>query len=510
MAIAPDLFKIAIVDDSSVSRLVVSSELSARKDFVISEYDNSVKALAELGLSKPDMVISDLIMPEINGIQLCQAMRQNAALKNIPFILLSALINNDVRARALQAGVTETIKKPFRQYELFKYVSKYVDSVRHSFDHSVLIVDDSQTTLAIFSSILEEMNLKVHKAGSIKEASAILEKHPIELILLDNLLPDGKGIEWCRHLRSTEDFKWVPVLGVSSDTDLSLAFLDAGADDYISKQGTTNMEMLTKEINVRARNLLKRVSLTKDLNDAVAKEKALNDQKNKLLGMAAHDLRNPLAIMLGNINNINSRILDEKGQVKALAAISITARQMSTMLNDILDVSAIESGIVQMQMDDIVLNDIIEERLEAMNEIGTSKGIKGTFINNVGQGAKVVVNGDRSRLSQVLDNLMSNAIKYSERNTSFIVKMTQEIEGIVVEVLDNGKGIPANEVAGLFSAFKKTSVKATAGERSTGLGLAIVKKLIEGHGGRVWVKSKVGEGSTFAFLLPGGRLLAGQ
>jgi signal transduction histidine kinase len=109
---------------------------------------------------------------------------------------------------------------------------------------------------------------------------------------------------------------------------------------------------------------------------------------------------------------------------------------------------------------------------------------------------------DAGKIEQVLNNLISNAVKFSHRGTRVRVRLACAPEAVTVGVLDQGQGIPAADLTKLFQPFSKTSVQTTAGEQSTGLGLAIVRRIVEGHGGRIWVESEVGRGSEFSFTLP--------
>mgnify|MGYP003822399533 FL=1 len=109
---------------------------------------------------------------------------------------------------------------------------------------------------------------------------------------------------------------------------------------------------------------------------------------------------------------------------------------------------------------------------------------------------------DRNKITQVLNNLITNAIKFSWPDTEITVEVRKEQDYIITGIIDQGQGIPSDEINNMFKPFQKTSVKATAGERSTGLGLAITKKIVEGHGGKISVESLVGKGTKFSFTLP--------
>ena len=137
-----------------------------------------------------------------------------------------------------------------------------------------------------------------------------------------------------------------------------------------------------------------------------------------------------------------------------------------------------------------------------MNEMGRAKRIAGRWQRRGEDSGSAWIRGDPQRLAQVADNLMGNAVKYCPEGSSYTVSLCREVEGWLVDVEDNGPGIPRDEVLGLFEEFGRASVRATSGEKSTGLGLAIVKKLVELHGGTVWMDSRVGKGTKVSFVLP--------
>lgn len=498
-------FRIMVVDDSRTSRNIVISELRNNPDFKIADFENVQSALAALDAFKPHFIISDVNMPNMDGHEFCSCIRHHPDYKHVPFVLQSSTIDDETRMKALQHGVTEAFPKPFKRFELFKYVSRYVDAIRGSFEHDVLIVDDTRAIRAILKKHLTDLRLRVYEAANTEQADKTLEQYPVDLVILDNTMPGKTGVEWCKELRASEEYKWLPILGLSSSRDLALSFIHAGADDYLSK------DLIKEEIGIRVNNLLKRVSLTKQLNEAVDRERALNKQKNKLMGTAAHDIRNPISVISGYAELILEGGLtgDEETVRESIKTIHDISRQALEMLNDILDVSCIESGVIEMKKETLRLADLLAERVAFMNEIGRKKNITGTFINRLDKDCKPLVEGDKKRLIQIVDNIMSNAIKYSQPNTTFTVSLDRQVEGWLIQVADNGQGIPKAELAGVFDEFKKTSVQATGGEKSTGLGLAIVKKLVEMHGGTVWMDSEVGKGTTVSFVLPMCRTVSG-
>lgn len=228
----------------------------------------------------------------------------------------------------------------------------------------------------------------------------------------------------------------------------------------------------------------------------------LNDKKDEFLGIAAHDLRSPLGGVKSYVDLL-LRFVDE-GRFdrqlwrRFLGNVRIATDQMLSLVNDLLDVSAIETGRVTLRLDRQAMAEILEER-EAL-QFGSAEA-KRIELRVDRRGADVEVLADRIRIGEVLDNLMSNAVKYTKPGGRIRVYCEVVNGELVTHVEDTGQGIAAGELPHVFSG-RKLSPKPTGGEASTGLGLVIAKKLVELHGGKIWVESEEGAGTTFSFSIP--------
>lgn len=488
-----DKFKVMIIDDSRVSRKVVLNELKSDERLELVDYADPVEALKKIDEVSPDLIITDIEMPGIDGYQVCDRVRHHPKFKDIPVVLLSGTLTIKMKVKLLQEGVSKAFIKPVKNNKLLKYVSRYVDECRGAFDYSILIVDDDSNVHEVLKTYLSDQRLKFHEAFSIEEARGILQKKEIDLIYMDYDLPDGKGTEFCKSLREEAKSR-IPILGISSLKNYYMQFLESGADDYIPKP------FVEKEVLLRTAHHLKRTLLERQLKRALEKEQAFNHQKNQLLGMAAHDLRNPISVILSYLNILSDEI--HGGETNELFdMVERQANGMLDLLNDLLTTSSIESGLVQLEKKKLNLKAFLRAEINLMNELGKKKNIL-THLECRLKDGEDVANVAPKRLAQVIENLISNAIKYSMPDTKVTLILDKNVEGWLFEVKDQGQGIPEEELPFIFEEFKKTTVKTTAGESSTGLGLAIVKKLIASHGGTIWVESEVGKGSTFSFTLP--------
>ena len=227
----------------------------------------------------------------------------------------------------------------------------------------------------------------------------------------------------------------------------------------------------------------------------------LGAQKNQFLGMAAHDLRNPLQVIEGYgkllLNGVIGAVTP--AQEKALEAVTRNCAFMLNMVNELLSISKIESAEIQLDRSDVDLAALLRTNVELNRLLADAKDIELRLHVDANLPR---IRGDAFKIEQVLNNLISNAVKFSHAGHPVEISAHRDGLGALIEVKDLGQGIPLHEQDKLFHPFQTTSVRATAGETSTGLGLSIVKRIVEAHGGSLRVESKFGEGSTFRFTLP--------
>jgi signal transduction histidine kinase len=262
------------------------------------------------------------------------------------------------------------------------------------------------------------------------------------------------------------------------------ARLDGQLEDY----GELNSEL----VNLH-RELARR---TAQLEDAI-------EQKNQLIGMAAHDLRNPIGAIRGFAQLLLARLSDrlDDREHMILTRIERSSDHMLDLVNDLLQLAELErTGLtVAIDVAELDLAALVVQSIEVEAVLAEQKDITIELDLEKDELLAVV---DERKIEQVLANLLSNAVKFSEPGSPVEVVLGLDGEVVVLEVRDEGPGIPAEDQGRIFEPFARASVRPTAGERSTGLGLAIVRRIVEGHGGRIEIDTAVGVGSTFRVLLP--------
>ena len=235
----------------------------------------------------------------------------------------------------------------------------------------------------------------------------------------------------------------------------------------------------------------------------------LNQIKNRFLGIAAHDLRSPLAVIQGYLRLFLGGILGEVSdkQLEFIQTMNRQCEHMLRLIDELLDVSAIEMGQLELTLRDVDLEAYLREAAESAQLLASAKSID-LAADLAAPLPRVALDPDR--ISQVINNLVSNAVKYSHPGTRITLGARAQDGQVEVSVTDQGIGIPSQELTRLFTEFGRTSARPTAGEKSTGLGLAIARRLVEAHGGTIRVESEEGKGSTFSFTLPAEREAGGD
>ncbi len=387
-----------------------------------------------------------------------------------------------------------------------------------------MLADDSKMILSFVSKLLTGKNYEVGLFENGQELLNYLSSgNSGDIIILDNEMPVKDGMSTLKELKSNEILKKIPVIFLSAITDKEkvVEALQLGADDYIVKP-FNNDEFFARlnvhlKIDHMKKELIKNNLLITEKNNEIAKElKVIQSQreklmeqntkllelhkfKNNILGIVAHDLRNPLSFIRGMSELLESGILgamtDE--QLKNVTDIKNVGNNMLALVNDLLDISVIEQGTLELTIKPDSLNNIIEERIKMLKMPAEKKNM--TIHFNAVRIPDIPM--DAQRITQVVDNLISNAIKYSPLGSNIYVDLKDENKIICFSVRDEGPGISESDITKMFGEFQKLSNRPTGGESSTGLGLAIVKKIIECHNWKLDVKSKVGQGSTFSFFL---------
>jgi len=265
---------------------------------------------------------------------------------------------------------------------------------------------------------------------------------------------------------------------------------------------------LAKELDQRDSSIYDQLSrlnnelsvLQRELTKKNFELERLNQLKNQFLGMAAHDLRSPLSAIMTYSEFLAQETapLLNAEQKEFLEIINTSSQFMRGLIEDLLDVSAIEAGQLSLYLQTTQLETLLSRTVKLHQALaGQQHKISLTCASQLPP-----ANLDRAKIEQVINNLISNAVKYSPTGSEIHIHLQQAGQTLLLTVQDHGQGIAAEEMNKLFKVFSKASSRTTTGEKSTGLGLAIVYKIIQGHQGKIWAESTLSQGTTFYVTLP--------
>ena len=352
----------------------------------------------------------------------------------------------------------------------------------------VLIVEDNQSMarmLAVTLATTYRVTTAHDGEEGLKQAIVLRP----DLLLCDMSMPRMSGEQLVTELRTRHDFDEMPIMVLSGHTDeqLRIQMLRAGAQDYLLKP--FNRE----ELRVRVANLLM-------VQQARQHLLAMDRMKSEFVSLASHELRTPLTSIKGYIDLIlnDDSIGELNGLQHEFLEIALNnARRLERLINDLLDLSHIESGKLELHCEPFDINRLISEVMPSFQPAWNAK--KQTFTPHLPDEVPLI-RGDADRVAQILTNLLSNAHKYTPDGGS--IDLSVEITGpfLSIAVTDSGIGLSAEEQVHLFTRFYRAHSAETIS--GTGLGLVITRSLVEMQGGEIEVVSEPGHGSTFRFTLP--------
>jgi signal transduction histidine kinase len=368
---------------------------------------------------------------------------------------------------------------------------------------SILVVDDDAAKRYVVSRILRAAGFEIVEAEDATSALALARSNP-DLLILDVKLPDGSGHDVCRELKSRPETASILVLQVSSSCATGpdrVAGLESGADAYLTHP------IEAQELIATVRALLRIRRAEQERSELFAREQAARQEadranrlKDEFLATISHELRTPLNAILGWVQLLRGGRLDPEARERALETIERNARAQSELVEDLLDMSRIISGKLNLDVSDVDLGRVIGEAVEAVRLAADAKAIHLSAEADPSLGR---VRGDPTRLQQVVWNLLANAIKFTPRGGRVSVRATRTNGNAEILVSDNGRGIPSEFLPHVFERFRQAESSTRRAQGGIGLGLAIVRQLVESHGGTVRAESEgTDRGATFIVSLP--------
>ena len=374
----------------------------------------------------------------------------------------------------------------------------------------ILIIEFDSKNILKIKDVLSKQEGVSYEVSWLQEEEEILKKideERFDAIMLSYDLPGANGLEILSDLQYKELQGPVIMLANKGQEEFGAQAVRQGAYEYVIRQKgfeqglplvIHNALSAFKRDKERER-LQKEVAAKKiELEAANKKLKELDRIKSDFVANVAHEFRTPLTIIKGNVDLVVKGGLGDvtSEQKEMLDGAKNVANRLARLVNDLLDISKIESGKMNLSADSININRIIEENLPGFTKM--IKDRKQTLKKELARDMPDI-KADMDKITQVFINLVSNAIKYSPEGGSIAVKSLNLENEIMVEVSDTGEGVSSENLDKIFDKFTRVTAEKKEG---TGLGLPIAKDIVVLHKGRMWVKSEIGKGSQFYFTLP--------
>lgn len=355
----------------------------------------------------------------------------------------------------------------------------------------ILIAEDIPRNMEIVFNILNKEGYRIAMAGNGTKALEMIPEVEPDLILLDVMMPGMNGFDVCINVKENPKVKDIPIIFLTAKAESNdiIKGLEIGAVDYV-----------TKPFN--AAELISRVKTHLDLKFSREAFKELNATKDKFFSILAHDLRNPLQVLLfaADLLHNDYDVMNDENRKKCAQGFYENTKHISSLLENILEWAQSQSGNIQIRPTEIDLALLVEECLGLSKESAQKKEIGLTSKIEPG----VLVYADKNMIHTVLRNLLANAVKFTHPGGDVSVDAALSAQGNEVEisVTDNGIGIPAQDLDSLFRIDVRKSTKGTLDEKGTGLGLILCKEFVEKNDGTISVTCKPTGGTSFKFTLP--------
>ncbi len=369
----------------------------------------------------------------------------------------------------------------------------------------ILIVDDEPWNIQVLEKYLASENYEILKAANAAEGLAILERTGAELVLLDVMMPDKDGFEFCREIRRHPVLSTLPVILVTAlqETVDKVLGLEAGANDFLSKPVDKVELMARVRAHLRIQALRQTVVEQKgQIQQSLKKLQELSELQNRITLMISHDLRSPLTVMKMGLENLEhkTRALQDETQKKMIGRLQGHVDYLASLVDNILSLGELESGSHSLRLNLGGLNPVVGEVVEQQRPLAEAKQL--SLLLQLDAGLPELF-FDTQKIIQLVINLVSNAVKYTPAGRVTVSTVYKsEANEVEVRVQDTGPGIKAEDRAKLFGKFTRFDNAYEQKIKGSGLGLAVCHEIVKQHRGRLFVESEEGRGACFVAALP--------
>jgi PAS domain S-box-containing protein len=446
-------------------------------------------------------VLLDIRLPDISGIEVCRRLRADAGTQRIPIVHISAThITAQDEASSLNAGADIYLAEPVGAQELSSAV------------RTLLRLRTTEQGLAATE---ERLRLATEGAGiatweiDVATGNAVWSRQFYAMLGFASLPNAPRFSTWLERVHA-EDRDSLAAAFQASTAGGEFVHehrVVAGGERWLSVYGKLHRDGnaarligVATDITARKRAEAEREALLQQARDAQHLAEQAVRMKDEFLAMLSHELRTPMSAMHGWLHLLKTGKLTAEQQITALDTIERNARVQTQLVNDLLDVSRIVTGKMDLETSVVQLDRAIESAVDSARLPAGSRGID--LVAHIGRGAWPV-KGNPERLQQVFGNLLSNAIKFSPKGSRVEIRLDRAGEEAQIAVVDQGEGISADTLPHVFERFRQADSSSSRRHGGLGLGLAIVRSLVELHGGKVAAASAgLGKGATFTVTLP--------
>ncbi|MBC7232599.1 MAG: response regulator [Chloroflexi bacterium] len=524
--------RILIVEDEPDIRDMCTRAL-AREGYQVTGASNGAEAIQMAKEQDFDLLLTDIRMPGMNGLQAYRAIQQLRP--DIVGVVITAYGSVETAIEALKLGAEDFLLKPFSLEELRTAISRALEKKRLERENARLkalipLLQLSQTFMAVtdLNTLLEKvlhiaiqetaaklavLMLQDDISGDWVVSAAIRDKHP-ELLLqeyrlsksvIQQTVQSGKAVLW--QAESNRGPFFAHTTGDAAQTAKSaialplivqkdtIGILGLGKESTALAFSQSDVELLSV-LASQAAIAIQNARLFTRLRNAYDKLAALDHLKSEFISIVAHELRTPLTEIIAYMALLEKEIPADDPY---LGGIARATHRLNTLTSNITDLKFLEAGQAELQCAKLSLSGLLREVLEELGPLAASK--EQALITAVADDFPPIY-VDGAKVKVVLRNLISNAIKFTPPGREIRIAAEIDEPAIRIAVQDTGKGIPKEEQEWIFKPFYQLESSLRREHGGIGIGLAIAKNLVELHGGRIWVESEVGKGSTFYFTLP--------
>ena len=511
----------ALVADDNADMREYVTRLLRERGWRVTAVPNGAAALEAARAAQPDVILSDVMMPELDGFQLLEAIRADPRCKSVPFILLSARAGEEARIDGLHAGADDYLVKPFSAKELLSRVDAQVRRGRQVALERRRIDEQQRLFTAIEAERARFRDLFVQAPAAIavlRGADHVFEiANPSYLALVGNRQLVGKRLRDALPDLAGQDiyemFDTVYETGQPFRASELRVTLDADGDGVPEEhfynlvcQPIHGAKGRVEALFLHAVEVTDLVRARREAEDTRRDAEEANRAKSEFLAAMSHELRTPLNAIAGHAELLDMGIHGPvtAHQHEALGRIQRSEAHLLSLINDVLNFAKIEAGHMEYALGDVHLWEVVEEVLTMVQPMLASRNLS----SNVHVGRDVIARGDREKVKQILLNLLSNAMKFTDAGGHIEIDTPDREVGhspsdlALLRITDTGIGIPRDRQEVVFDPFVQIHRKLTHITEGTGLGLAISRDLARGMGGDLRVRRTETGGSAFTLSLP--------